>query len=149
MRKIAIVGCRPPELTLDLHLPERLVLYGRILADVREFCESFDDRDVDHMSDVVLVSGGAEGVDRYAEEWFGDAIIHRPDYARHGARAPLVRNRLIVRDADVVHAWPAPWSRGTRHTIRLARECGKPCIVHELPQLNVDGSGAAAGPVLP
>lgn len=125
MRKIAIVGTRPP--CGDPPLPAQVAIYEAILRDVRRFCDA-----IDHAIDPVLVSGGADGVDREAEEHFGHMIIHRPDYATHGHLAPLMRNTLIVRDADEVHAWPSPWSKGTWDTVRKARAAGKPVTVHEV-----------------
>lgn len=134
MRRIAIVGCRPPKdynAFTEVHhrADDACMLYVRILAGVRCFIEDLSER-------VVIVSGGAAGVDAEAV-YIGarhgcPAIEHRPDYATHGKRAPLERNTLIVADADEVHAWPAPWSRGTWDTIRKARAAGKPCVVHEV-----------------
>jgi hypothetical protein len=42
-----------------------------------------------------------------------------------------MRNKLIVRDADEMHAFPSPWSRGTNHTIGLMKKTGKDLIVYE------------------
>ncbi len=56
-----------------------------------------------------IVSGGARGVDQCARAY---ALAHgiklteyRPDYARHGCRAPLMRNDLIVARAELVLAF--------------------------------------------
>jgi len=77
-----------------------------------------------------LVSGGAEGVDKAAEQ-----IAHilslpirvfQPDYTRYGQRAPLMRNTEIVRYADEVLAVWDGESTGTMHTIRTCIKLGKP-----------------------
>ncbi len=135
MKRIAIVGCRPPKWNPSRKRAEHeaeVALFHRILEDVERFMTDID------APDLVLVSGGANGVDSHAEAiavhalvW--DTSIHRPDYERFGfKRAPLIRNTLIVADADEVHAWPAPWSRGTWDTINKARAAGKPVTVHEV-----------------
>jgi len=77
-----------------------------------------------------IVSGGARGADAaarcYAQSNGIPLVEHLPDYKQHGKRAPLVRNELIVRDADeVVAIWDGQ-STGTAYTIGLARKAGKP-----------------------
>lgn len=128
-RRIAIVGCRPPTYADDTEC-----LYERIIDDVHGwFALAIAAGDIDHGD--VIVSGGADGVDRRAAGFareLGLAVVeHLPDYATHGPKAPLVRNERIVADCDDLHAWPAPWSRGTWHAVRLARKAGKPVTVHE------------------
>ena len=53
-----------------------------------------------------VISGGAVGIDALAEQ-YADAhgitkTIIRPDYARYGKRAPLVRNDEMLNMADFV-----------------------------------------------
>jgi len=80
-----------------------------------------------------VISGGALGVDSCAREY---ALAHDlklteflPDYPRYKRKAPLVRNRLIVEAADrVVALWDGK-SRGTMHTVGLARQLGRPVDV--------------------
>jgi predicted Rossmann fold nucleotide-binding protein DprA/Smf involved in DNA uptake len=122
--RIAIVGCRPAE-----HGSTGWDTWVSIAADVEAFVPSLP-------AGTVVVSGGARGVDsraiRLARTLGYSVVEHLPDYDAHGGKAPLVRNTLIVADADEVHAWPAPWSRGTWDTIRKARAAGKPVTVHEV-----------------
>ena len=126
MRRIAIVGCRPPPSPSSA---EHWSQFGRIIMDVASFVRSFTGH-------VVIVSGGADGVDveaaRVAAAYGYEVIVHRPDYATYGQRAPLERNTLIVADADEVHALPGPWSRGTWSTCNIAKRIGKPLFVHRL-----------------
>jgi predicted Rossmann fold nucleotide-binding protein DprA/Smf involved in DNA uptake len=125
VRRIAIVGCRPPKNPNDGQLYVRIcaAMHGEVLA-------------LSSLGPIEIVSGGADGIDALAaviaRAWDILLIEHRPNYVRYGKRAPLERNTLIVADADEVHAWPAPWSRGTWDTIRKARAAGKPCVVHEV-----------------
>lgn len=73
-----------------------------------------------------LVSGGAKGGDRYAElyaERKGLPItIHKPDWDRYGKSAGFIRNKSIIDDADVIVAIWDGKSKGTQHSMRLARE---------------------------
>jgi hypothetical protein len=107
----------------------RNMTYVLIMFDVMMFVRSLS-------RGAIVVSGGAHGVDSQAEDHARGCglrvVSHKPDYAAHGKRAPLERNTLIVNDCDELHAWPAPWSRGTWDTIRKARAAGKPCTVHEV-----------------
>lgn len=76
-----------------------------------------------------IISGGAKGVDTCAKEY---AIKHNiklteflPNYNQYGNNAPIIRNRLIVNEADKVLAIWDGLSRGTKYTIDYAKECGK------------------------
>jgi predicted Rossmann fold nucleotide-binding protein DprA/Smf involved in DNA uptake len=78
----------------------------------------------------VIVSGGARGVDQAAA---GEArrlglpvIEYLPDWAAYGRAAGMIRNRLIVGNADAVIAFWDGQSRGTRASIELARKIGVP-----------------------
>jgi hypothetical protein len=80
-----------------------------------------------------VVSGGAVGVDTWAEEAAkarGMAVVvHRVTdelVAQLGPKvAPLKRNELIVRDCDKLVAFWDVQSHGTAHAIRLAMMDGK------------------------
>lgn len=80
--------------------------------------------------DIEIVSGGAKGVDQQAEH-FGwnhtitPPTIFLPDWELLGKRAGFVRNQQIVDYATAVVAFHYGDSRGTAHTIKLAREAGK------------------------
>lgn len=77
--------------------------------------------------DTVIVSGGARGVDRCAEEAAKargmTTDIHRADWAKHGKAAGVMRNHDIVANADRVVAFWDGKSKGTAHTISLALQC--------------------------
>lgn len=102
------------------------VIGSRTFCDldrVVKFICTLDDGDV-------VVSGGAQGVDQTAEEiaaFVGNEVrSYRPDYARYGRGAPLVRNREIVNDCDCVVAFWDGESRGTASAVAYARKIGKP-----------------------
>ena len=73
---------------------------------------------------VVVVTGGAPGVDRWAEEKARSlglaALVIRPDYERYARGAPLKRNEEIVAKAHKVIAMWNGVSAGTGHTIQHA-----------------------------
>lgn len=83
--------------------------------------------------DTVVVSGGASGVDcaAFVEANRRGLKIeeHKPDWRRHGRAAGFIRNHAIVNAADEVVAFWDGRSKGTRHSINLAREAGKKVTV--------------------
>lgn len=93
-----------------------------------------------YVSDEVdlIISGGAAGVDRLAEELADkrgiSKLIIRPDYKKYSRAAPLIRNRAMVEAADkVIAVWDGA-SRGCLFSIRYAKGLGKPTLV-----LGMDG----------
>jgi hypothetical protein len=77
----------------------------------------------------LIVSGGARGADSLGEKWANEnwvkTLIHRPDWDKHGKAAGFIRNKQIVDDSDLIIAFWDSLSKGTEHTIRIAREAGK------------------------
>jgi hypothetical protein len=77
----------------------------------------------------IVVSGGARGVDAWAEEAARAAglktRIHHADWEGLGRRAGPVRNALIVADCDEVVAFWNGSSRGTLDTLVQAFEAGR------------------------
>ena len=104
--KIAIVGSRD---YVDL---ERVTAYVNSLPD-----------------DTELVSGGARGVDRTAEQaaWSRKLTVKcfPADWEQYGKEAGFIRNQDIVNYADLVVAFWDGKSRGTAHTMRLAASQNK------------------------
>lgn len=88
------------------------------LGSVRDYVNSLPDG-------TVVISGGARGVDRAAE----DAALLRglevksfkPDWKRYGKAAGFIRNKTIVDSADLVVAFWDGKSRGTRNSIERAK----------------------------
>jgi len=87
--------------------------------------------------DVTIVSGGARGVDTWAEltalHHKRETVVYRADWAKHGRVAGFVRNNEIVRNSDIIVAFHHMGSKGTKHTISLCKYLGKPCIVVRTP----------------
>lgn len=75
---------------------------------------------------IVIVSGGARGADalaeRLAEEMNWDKQIFLAQWSLHGKRAGFLRNKEIVENSDALIAFRINQSKGTTHSIRLAKE---------------------------
>ena len=82
-----------------------------------------------------IISGGAEGIDRLAEQYADlhrlSKYILRPRYALYGHAAPLKRNEQMVNIADAVLIIWDGHSKGTQHTWQYAKKMNKPItLVH-------------------
>lgn len=79
-----------------------------------------------------VISGGARGVDQWAEQAAKarglHVVIHKPDWTL-GRGAGMIRNAKIVADADMLLAFWDGQSKGTAHSIQLARKKGIPVQV--------------------
>lgn len=109
--KVAIVGSRKG-------VAERVV---------REFVERLP-------LGTIVISGGARGVDQYAERAARNCGLEvfsiRANWKRYGRGAGFKRNIEIVQHADIVVAFWNGESKGTAHTIRAARQLGKPTRIY-------------------
>jgi len=81
----------------------------------------------------VIVSGGARGADalgkKYATEHGIEYQEFPADWERFGKSAGFERNKYIVTAADVVVAFWDGKSKGTEHTLEIAKKQKKPTIV--------------------
>ncbi len=77
-----------------------------------------------------IVSGGAVGIDTLAELYAANhhlpTKIFKPDYAKYGKRAPLVRNDEIIAYAQYVLAVWDGQSHGTAYTVAACLKEGVP-----------------------
>ena len=107
--RIAIIGSR------NYPLPEQ----------VRNFVKELSQ----HNDELTIVSGGARGVDSIAVEAAEAAgaktKVWPADWEKHGRKAGILRNYDIVNDAQRVVAFWDLQSRGTMHSMRIAKERGK------------------------
>lgn len=75
--------------------------------------------------DITIISGGAYGVDSIAEEYADnnniDKIIFPADWGAYGKQAGFIRNYKIVDNSDMIIAFWDGISRGTAHTIEVAK----------------------------
>ena len=83
-----------------------------------------------------VISGGADGIDRLAEEYADvyrlSKYIIRPRYDRYGRAAPLKRNEQMVEMADaVLVVWDGD-SKGTEYTVKYAKKVNKPITLIQI-----------------
>lgn len=112
---VAVVGSR------DWPFPEAV---HRLLHDLCRHAPGFR-----------VVTGGARGVDRVAEQWcreWGIPVkVHRADWDLWGDEAGFIRNQYIVDEADVMYAFQLNRSSGTQDSVNKARAKGIECHVTE------------------
>lgn len=81
----------------------------------------------------LIISGGANGIDRIAEEYADkkriSKLIIRPRYDIYGRGAPIKRNEIMVDAADVVLVIWDGSSRGTKYTVDYAKKQNKQIIL--------------------
>jgi hypothetical protein len=100
---------------------------------VKDYVYSLDEDDV-------VVSGGARGADQFAEIYARErgltVLVLRADWDQHGRRAGLIRNHDIINECDRVVAFWDGRSTGTAHSLKLAKEAGKPALIFRTPSAN-------------
>lgn len=76
-----------------------------------------------------IISGGAIGADklaeRYAKEHDISLVIFKLDWNTYGKSAGVIRNKTIVENSDAIVAFWDGESKGTQHTINIAKDSGK------------------------
>ncbi len=89
----------------------------------------------------IIVSGGCHGPDTWAEESAKqrgmDVIVYLPNMPNKGAplyeftKAYYARNREIVQNADILHAFVTPKrTGGTENAIKIAKKLNKNIVIH-------------------
>jgi predicted Rossmann fold nucleotide-binding protein DprA/Smf involved in DNA uptake len=82
-----------------------------------------------------IISGGCTGADtlaeKYADEFKLEKKIYLPDIKK-GAGRFHARNRQIVNDSHLLIAFVHPESKGTLHSIELAKKKGIQVVVYNV-----------------
>lgn len=88
----------------------------------------------DKLGITTIVSGGAKGADllgeRFADEKNLKKLIFIPDWDKHGKSAGYKRNVDIVTNSDIVLALWDGESKGTQHSMNIAKSQNKHVIVY-------------------
>jgi uncharacterized NAD-dependent epimerase/dehydratase family protein len=110
--------------------PETVAIVGSRDYLHRDWVENY----VNALPDgTTVVSGGAPGVDRWAEYAAAQrglkVWVERADWEMYGGAAGPIRNTALVALADRLVAFWDGKSRGTADTIRKARAAGLPVEV--------------------
>ena len=81
----------------------------------------------------LIITGGAEGIDRLAEEYADkhrlSKLILRPRYELYGKYAPLKRNEQMIDLCDMALIVWDGCSSGTMHSLHYANKQGKKVIL--------------------
>lgn len=76
--------------------------------------------------DLIIVDGGAKGVDTYAAHWANNNNVqiewYRPDWGHYGRGAGVVRNKLMVEACNLCLILWDGTSKGTKNDIELCRK---------------------------
>jgi len=84
----------------------------------------------------LIITGGATGIDTLAESYARfnkiPVKVYHAQWDKYGAKAGIIRNKLMVNECDMLLAFPAKNSVGTVHTINYCKTVGKPVLVKEL-----------------
>lgn len=94
--------------------------------------------------DLVIISGGAQGIDSFAERAARISRVRCAVYRPKGinrdstrlevTRAMYARNEEIAAAADLIHAFVSSDRKGgTENTIKAAAKLGKTVVIHERP----------------
>jgi hypothetical protein len=75
-----------------------------------------------------IISGGASGADALAQQYAKDnglpILIYYPDWDGIGRAAGFIRNQQIVNKCDELIAFVVNESKGSMHSVTLAKEKG-------------------------
>ncbi len=110
--------------------PLRIAIVGsrkfENLTQVIDYVNSLPD-------DVMIISGGAEGVDETAVMTARlrglDTKVFLPDWKTNGKAAGMMRNTDIVADCDQLVAFWDGESKGTKDSIDKATKAGKDVVI--------------------
>ena len=95
--------------------------------------ETFKEWNISMNSRINLISGGAKGTDKMAEEWATknsrSITIFRPNWDKYGKGAGPRRNAQIIDAATHCIAFPSKMGKGTQDSIRKANRKGIPLKV--------------------
>lgn len=115
-----------------MRTPYRLAIVGsRTFNDYELLINEVDRLIQDNYSTINLfiISGGARGADtlakRFAEDNNFNYIEFPANWELYGKAAGFIRNKLIVENCDFFLAFWDGVSRGTKHSIDLAKQMNK------------------------
>lgn len=104
------------------------IVGSRTFEDYSLFCKVMNDLNCD-----TIISGGARGADslakRYAKEKEINYVEYPAEWDKYGKSAGYKRNKLIVNDSDKLVAFWDRISKGTKHSIDLAKLKGIEVII--------------------
>lgn len=104
----------------------RLIIAGSRRFNDYSRAKDYLDRRFPLGSEIVVISGTAQGADRIGEQWAesrGYPVIQMPaPWEKYGKRAGYIRNLSMVEAATHCVCFWDGWSRGTKHMIDIAEQ---------------------------
>jgi len=89
-----------------------------------------------------IVSGGAPGADTLAEKFANKynigVIVFKPDWKKYKMGAGMIRNKDIIKAADIVYAFWDGQSKGTLNSINNAIKTGTKLKVIRYGTTNIE-----------
>lgn len=84
--------------------------------------------------DDIIVSGGANGVDSFAEEYADlkglTKLIYKPDFSKgYDVKKYFERNKKIIETSDLIIAFWDKTSKGTKFGIEYAKSLNKDIVI--------------------
>ena len=105
-----------------------MVCGSRTISDKKLIFSKLDDMLLMHPN-MILISGGAKGVDSIGEEWAKSHRIfveqYKPDWEKYGRGAGIVRNKIMVENSDFVIIFWDGVSKGTKSDIDFCKKLNK------------------------
>jgi predicted Rossmann fold nucleotide-binding protein DprA/Smf involved in DNA uptake len=125
----------PRDFTRDKNKNYVAVIGSRTITD-EKIVYTFIKSIFDNFDDIIIVSGGAAGVDAaaefFADDYNIDIIVIKPDWKKYGKCAGMLRNKSIIDLADTVIAVQKNNSLGTQNSINLAKKAQKKLYVKQI-----------------
>ena len=85
-----------------------------------------------------IISGGAKGIDSFAEDFAHvyniELQVFKPDWAKYGKKAGFIRNEDIIKNCDICLAIWDGKSHGTKHDIELCEQYKKDLVLYNLQE---------------
>jgi len=85
-----------------------------------------------------IISGGARGIDTFAEDFANDFNIDlqvfKPDWAKYGRKAGFIRNEDIIKNCDICLAIWDGESHGTKHDLELCEQYKKDLVLFNVKE---------------
>ena len=85
-----------------------------------------------------IISGGARGIDTFAEDFAHTFNINlqvfKPDWAKYGKKAGFIRNEDIIKNCDICLAIWDGESHGTKHDLELCEQYKKDLVLFNLKE---------------